>query len=260
LLHPDSIATSIEATAEYSVKLIRAVQPSGPYFVGGWCAAGLIAYEIAQQLQVQGQEVALLVLFDSVNPGRLDGLSVMHLMFVQADELCRKICFHLLSMTRLEFGHLPAYFLERLQNVWHTLTRRTWPARVSREFLRSVLRREPPNMYAMGRRYRPKPYNGRVVLFRRSLRAISKYLDWKLGWGGVIAGELDVVEIQGGHDDMFNEPGVQRTAATLAAYLRDHPQGAHQTGLSPNFAAHFSYCANFACKAATPPPLPREHP
>jgi len=189
--------------------------------------------QIAQQLQVQGQEVALLVLFDSVNPGRLDGLSVMHLMFVQADELCRKICFHLLSMTRLEFGHLPAYFLERLQNVWHTLTRRAWPARVSREFLRSVLRREPPNMYAMGRRYRPKPYNGRVVLFRRSLRAISKYLDWKLGWGGVIAGELDVVEIQGGHDDMFNEPGVQRTAATLAAYLRDHPQGAHQTGLSP---------------------------
>ena len=260
LLHPDSIATSIEATAEYSVKLIRAVQPSGPYFVGGWCAAGLIAYEIAQQLQVQGQEVALLVLFDSVNPGRLDGLSVMHLMFVQADELCRKICFHLLSMTRLEFGHLPAYFLERLQNVWHTLTRRAWPARVSREFLRSVLRREPPNMYAMGRRYRPKPYNGRVVLFRRSLRAISKYLDWKLGWGGVIAGELDVVEIQGGHDDMFNEPGVQRTAATLAAYLRDHPQGAHQTGLSPDFAAHLSYCANFACKAATPPPLPREHP
>jgi len=78
----------------------------------------------------------------------------------------------------------------------------------------------------MGRRYRPKPYTGRVVLVRRSLRAISKYLDWKLGWDGVIAGEFDVVEIQGGHSDMFNEPEVQRTAATLATYLQDHPRSA----------------------------------
>src|SRR5262249_8128594 len=119
-------------------------------------------------------------------------------------------------------------FRATLKNVWHTLTRRTWPARVGREFLRPVLRNEPREMYAMSRRYRPKPYNGRVVLFRRSLRAIQQYLDRKLGWGGVITGELDVVEIEGGHDDMFKEPGVQRTAAALTVYLRDHPQGQHQ--------------------------------
>jgi acyl-CoA synthetase (AMP-forming)/AMP-acid ligase II/thioesterase domain-containing protein/acyl carrier protein len=217
LLYPDAISTSIEAIAEFSVKSIRAVQPEGPYFVAGWCAAGLIAYEIAQRLQAQGQEVALLVLFDAVNPARLDRLSVMQAIFVQADELCRKIWFHLGSMTRLEFGDLPAYFLKRLKNVWHTLTRRTWPARLGVEFLRPVLRRDLRNMYLMGRRYRPKPYNGRVLLFRRSLRPISRYLDAKLGWGGVITGELDVVEIQGGHDDMFYEPQVQRVAAELAA-------------------------------------------
>jgi thioesterase domain-containing protein len=121
LLHPDAIATSIEAIAEFSVKSIRAVQPEGPYFVAGWCAAGLIAYEIAQRLRAQDQEVALLVLFDAVNPARLDGLSVMQAIFVQGVELCRKIWFHLRSMTRLEFGDLPAYFLKRLKNVWHTL-------------------------------------------------------------------------------------------------------------------------------------------
>ena len=82
-----------------------------------------------------------------------------------------------------------------------------------------------PASYLIGRRYGPKPYNGRVVLFRRNLRAISKHLDWKLGCGEVIAGKLDVVEIHGGHEGMFNEPGVQRTAATLAVCLRDHRQG-----------------------------------
>jgi thioesterase domain-containing protein len=240
LLHPNAIATSIEAMAEFSVKSIRAVQPEGPYFVAGWCAAGLIAYEIAQRLRAQGQEVALLVLFDAVNPARLDRLSVMQAIFVQADELCRKIWFHLRSMTRLEFGDLPAYFLKRLKNVWHTLTRRTWPARVSMEFLRPVLRRDLRNMYLMGRRYRPKPYNGRVLLFRRSLRPISRYLDAKLGWGSVIAGEFDVVEIQGGHDDMFYEPQVQRVAAELAACLRSvhyiYPNPLRQDGPESMYA------------------------
>jgi thioesterase domain-containing protein len=164
--------------------------------------------------------VALLVLFDSVNPARLDGLSVMQAIFVQADELCRKIWFHLRSMAQLEFGDLPAYFNKRLKNVWHTLTRRTWPARASTEFLRLVLRRDLPNMYLMGRRYRPKPYNGRVVLFERSRRAISRYLDAELGWGSLIVGEFDVVEVQSDHDDMFDEPQVQRVAAELAACLR----------------------------------------
>ena len=74
-------------------------------------------------------------------------------------------------------------------------------------------------MYLMGRRYRPKPYDGPVVLVRRSLRAISRYLDWKLGWGDVTAGEFDVVEIRGGHGDMLEEPQVQSTARNLAAYL-----------------------------------------
>jgi thioesterase domain-containing protein/acyl carrier protein len=220
LLHPNAVATSIEVMAEFSVKSIRAVQPEGPYFVGGWCTGGLIAYEIAQQLRAQGQEVALLVLFDSVNPARLDGLSVMQAIFVQADEFCRKIWFHLRSMTRLKFGDLPAYFLKRLKNVWHTLTRRTWPARASMEFLRLVLRRDLPNMHLMGRRYRPKPYNGRVVLFRRSRCAISRYLDAKLGWGRLIAGEFDVVEVQSEHDDMFDEPQVQHVAAELACFFR----------------------------------------
>jgi acetoacetyl-CoA synthetase len=228
LLHPNDISTSIEAMAEFCVKSILAVQPEGPYFVAGHCIAGLVAYEIAQQLRAQRQEVALLVMFDAVNPARLDGLSAMRTIFVQADEFCRKIWFHLRSMTRLEFGGLPAYFLERLKNFWHTLTRRTWPARFTMEVLGPVLRREPRNMYLMGRRYRPKPYSGRVVLFRRSLQAITRYLDWKLAWGGVIAGEFDIVESRGGHSQMLDEPEVQRTAAKLAGYLRVQPRCEHQ--------------------------------
>jgi hypothetical protein len=75
-------------------------------------------------------------------------------------------------------------------------------------------------MYVMARRYRPKPFNGRVVLFRRSRRAISGYLDAKLGWGHLVAGEFDVVVAESDHDAMFDEPQVQHVAAELAARLR----------------------------------------
>jgi acyl-CoA synthetase (AMP-forming)/AMP-acid ligase II/thioesterase domain-containing protein/acyl carrier protein len=219
LLHPSNSLPSgvtIQAVAEFSVKSIRAVQPEGPYFIGGWCTDGLIAYEIAQQLRAQGQEVALLVLFDSVNPGRLDKLSAMHVIFVRADELFRKIWFHLRTMTWLEFGDLPDYFLERVKNAWHTLTRRTGLSRAAAKIVHPILAYQLPNMYLASLRYRPMPYHGRVLLFRRSLRAVSRYLDVKHGWSSLITGEFNVVEIQGGHSDMFCEPQVQCTAAELA--------------------------------------------
>jgi thioesterase domain-containing protein len=50
------------------VRTIREVQARGPYFIGGWSNGGAVAYEIAQQLQSQREEVALLALFDAVNP------------------------------------------------------------------------------------------------------------------------------------------------------------------------------------------------
>ena len=95
--------------------------------------------------------MALLVLLDSVNPARLDGLSVTQAFFVQADELCRKIWFHLRSMTRLEFADLRACFLKRPKNVWHTLTRRSVAgAGKYGILLRLVLRRDLPKHVSHG--------------------------------------------------------------------------------------------------------------
>ena len=43
---------------------IRAVQPRGPYLLGGVSSGGLMAFEMAHQLQLQGQQVALLALVE----------------------------------------------------------------------------------------------------------------------------------------------------------------------------------------------------
>lgn len=58
------VPPAIEAMAAAYIESMRAVQPDGPYLLGGFCAGGLIAYEIAQQLRAEGQAVDLLVLID----------------------------------------------------------------------------------------------------------------------------------------------------------------------------------------------------
>ncbi len=56
-----------EAAADYIAEL-RQVQPHGPYLLGGFSGGGLTAWEMAQQLEAAGEEVALLVLLDTPLP------------------------------------------------------------------------------------------------------------------------------------------------------------------------------------------------
>src|SRR5262249_11903943 len=42
--------TRMEEIAAHYLREIRAVQPAGPYYVGGFCFGGLVAFEMAQQL------------------------------------------------------------------------------------------------------------------------------------------------------------------------------------------------------------------
>jgi antitoxin (DNA-binding transcriptional repressor) of toxin-antitoxin stability system len=51
--------------AEIHLEQIRAIQPHGPYLLGGTCNGGLIAFEISQLLTQQGETVARLVMIDA---------------------------------------------------------------------------------------------------------------------------------------------------------------------------------------------------
>jgi len=60
-----SIPPSIEDIAASFIQTIRAVQPRGPYLLGGLCKGGVTAYEMARQLERQGEKVDLLVIVGS---------------------------------------------------------------------------------------------------------------------------------------------------------------------------------------------------
>ena len=81
LFHHDDIQHGIPAIAHKYVEILRQYQPQGPYILGGWCYGGVVAHEMACQLQADGQEVSHLIMFDShalVNEHLIGMAKVMH--------------------------------------------------------------------------------------------------------------------------------------------------------------------------------------
>ena len=210
----------LEEIAKLHVRSIRAVQPDGPYFLGGWCTSGVVAYEVAQQLHAQGQEVGLLALFDSVNPAGLEKLSKVEAGFARLYTWGEKVRFHLKMLRQHELQDAPAYCKDRMETIRRRLKTALWRLRykLSRHPNRTQRDAEEIRRWAVSR-YNPQPYAGRALLFRRSLRPIGRYLDAALGWRQVMCGSFDVCEIPGNHEDMFLEPSVQTTAEKLIASL-----------------------------------------
>lgn len=60
--------STVEEMASYNIQEIQRIQPKGPYLIGGICFGVRVAYEMAQQIQRQGKEMGLLVVFDSSPP------------------------------------------------------------------------------------------------------------------------------------------------------------------------------------------------
>jgi len=58
----EALPPTIEAMAADRLRTIRALQPSGPYWLGGYCNGAVVAFEIARQLQAEGERVERLVL------------------------------------------------------------------------------------------------------------------------------------------------------------------------------------------------------
>lgn len=80
---------TFEAIAAAHLKSMRDVQPEGSYLLGGWCNGGLLAYEMARQLLVEGQRVDLLVLMDPVELVYPTHLRLLHGVISRIGNLLR---------------------------------------------------------------------------------------------------------------------------------------------------------------------------
>lgn len=58
-------APSIAEMAVVHLAALRAVRPKGPYVIGGFCIGGVVAYELARQIEASGESVEMLLIIDA---------------------------------------------------------------------------------------------------------------------------------------------------------------------------------------------------
>ena len=215
---------SLECIAEQFVRSIRERRAEGPYMLGGWCAHGLLAYEVARQLQAQGQEVAQVLLLETVNPVRMKQYTGWKRRIARA-----QLKFHLL---KFEYAYL--------QQLNSTQTRHYIAGRTSqkiariRQSFRRVLKAtkfypdldDPGSgnpldvLYAAAAKYHPTAFRGPVVLIRSTERTFGFGHVLDLGWSEVLGDSLEICETPGNHYTIYMQPNVDALAHKMNVCLR----------------------------------------
>jgi thioesterase domain-containing protein/acyl carrier protein len=211
---------SIPDMAEHYIKEIRSVQPVGPYFLGGFSAGGLVAYEMARQLVESGESVQFLALFESY----VEAAGGYWLKSFYSKRALRMSLFALrASLENVKKDGLRAVFRVKLRSMgvnlrimlWHLLGRIAGRGRLGHHSQPQWL--SPLEAFTRAiRAYAPQPYSGSAVLFRTPDFDFESH-DVSEGWTRYVTGKLEHKEIYAGHDDIFREPHI----ASLAGQLVD---------------------------------------
>lgn len=209
--------TLVEEMASDYIRGIRSVQPEGPYFIGGFSAGGVVAFEMAHQLEAAGQRVAMLALLDTeVPPFQRKGDSPA----TRLRRWSRTLQVNLRYASRMR---VPEFLIRKSSNFRMRSKLLVWSIRerLGLEIKPSRLSAEEGFLLAM-RRYVPHPYQGNATLFRSGDG--SDYQDPKLGWEGLIEGHLDIQQVSGDHDTILQEPHIGMLARLLEGCLEQAPR------------------------------------
>ena len=205
---------SIEAMAERYLPEIRAIQPRGPYRLAGGSMGGVIAFEIAQRLRAEGEEVDLLALFDTYGPdhpwfGGGVAARVAHARALPARDRWNMLREGLRNRARAAIVDLraPLYWLAG-RELPHDLRY----AIVSRA-----------NVQAL-RLYRFAPYDAPITLFRAMQQPPGIEHGPTLGWDRIAQGGVDVIPLDGTHESFVEEPALgEELRAVIDRLERDTP-------------------------------------
>lgn len=214
--------TSVGELAASHVSAMLAIQPTGPFYLGGYCLGATLAYEMASQLRQLGHEIGMLAILDqrSVNWRLTTG------------DLLRAL-YHAMLNTLHMFRHeaAPLATVRRIARGVNGQVRR-WarlaiglPAKDSAgdifELSRSLHGDIPGEQFVPAlRSYRAAPLHVPVALFRATeMTRPRMLLDETLGWGRLTGGDVEVHWLPGDHLSISMEPLVRQLATRLSDAL-----------------------------------------
>nr|WP_248277579.1 non-ribosomal peptide synthetase [Brasilonema sp. UFV-L1] len=210
---------SVEETAVRYLQEIRQVQPNGPYLLGGFCYGGVLAFEMAQQLQRQGETVDLLVVIDAILPETViqpaeDDDAKFLLRMAESIKTNNNIDFS------LPFEELRDLSVDEQFHLVNQKANFIFSDTEIKDFL-SYYKLFKAHVQAM-RDYVPQAYPYSMTLIRAKEEIIHDFEspefhtdDPLLGWGKCSSQPIQVVEVPGDHFSMFVEPNIQELAKEL---------------------------------------------
>ena len=185
--HGEAYSSIDEAATEFLAEL-RAVQPSGPYLLGGYCVGGVIALEMARHLIRSGEKVSLLALLDCERPTPYRALLADFRLF------CRRMA-HIVEEIRsivIPNGRSRGDMIRKLVRQKSAIARRTEDGEpADYKFYKNVIAYR-----RLGYNHRLAEYPGRIMLLVNDQQSrFDKYMGWK----NIAREGLDVHPIPGDH-------------------------------------------------------------
>ena len=221
---------------------MKTLQPHGPYFLVGECFGGIVAYEVACQLQAKGEPVAALILMDTQRPTDRTywRYRAKHSLGPLGESLFNgRLGFHWEVLRNLPYAkrisYTAGYAVKATRWCLSSVSRVSESARRARAVVESNTTEryqqhimEARHRYRLTlRRHRPQPYNGPIDLL---VNEHYHQQDPALGWDRLAQGRLNIHKMPGNHDTYIREH-VQVTATTLRACLDDASTGSSQPPL-----------------------------
>jgi acyl-CoA synthetase (AMP-forming)/AMP-acid ligase II/thioesterase domain-containing protein/acyl carrier protein len=206
----DNHPFSITDLASRYIRDIRSIQPEGPYYLAGHSGGGIIALEIARLFRAEGQEVALLVMFDSKFKRKRDNFAdVMNRNFKETRETHDISEFFVLFCQKV-IGKLNKY-KQIIQAFTYTYSPTRYKSFIARHVDTEVV------IQCSSKKYELRPYEGEIIFFlpEEHYRSSSSSLQ---EWYNLVE-NVKVVETTGNHHNMILEPHVGHLANKLKKYL-----------------------------------------
>jgi thioesterase domain-containing protein len=180
--------TSVSDLAAHYVREMRTFLPGGPFLLGGYCAGGAIAFEVAQQLRTQGETVPLFVMFDAICPtaSRLHNVPSFLIRYLRY-----RVQYHVKTLAKMSARDKAGYLMDRARNISRMVNssfRNTSATDVEHDFRENVA----DTTLAAVRAYRPRVYPGRIHHFMASELSLKQNFGRQRDWRKFVAGGLQV--------------------------------------------------------------------
>jgi len=207
-LELEPLPHTIEDIAAECVRGLLRVRPQGPYALCGWCAAGVLALEMAHQLEKQGQEVAFVALFDA-RTIFLPEMSVGRRILVRSWQFVQRLTFFVSQLRIQGLKVLRATISDRLTRARDARTRARRGLAPSHNHL----------LYAALHNYRPRPWSGRIIHIWAAERPRGWFRDPEFSWSHLSPRGFVFHEVPGDHHSIMAEPDIAAVSAILASEL-----------------------------------------